>query len=302
MNLIKRIKWEVRKFLIDHYPKIIIDHEWLHQYGHKVNWDNPRNVNEKMQWLICYSDTTEWTLLADKYKVREFIKEKGYEKLLVPLLGVWKNPEEIDFDSLPDKFVLKCNHDSASTKIVDKKSKEFDKDELINFYKQKLKIKYGYIGCEPHYNKMKPLVIAEEFLEEDNGFSSLNDYKFWCNDGKVDYVSVMYDRTSESVCETVYDLSWNAHPEFLKSYGRYKSEDRILPRPQKLDEMVEIAKSLSKGFPIVRVDLYEVNGKIYFGEMTFTPTAGRMGYEEPFLIDLGNRVILPKKKTCPFKL
>lgn len=296
MKLKNRIRWEIRKLLIDYNPKMLIDYEWRRKYGYNVDWENPRDINEKIQWLICYSeDTTEWTRLADKYRVRGFIKEKGYENLLVPIHGVWKNPEEIDFDSLPDKFVLKCNHDSASTKIIDK-NQGFNRDELIDFYKKRLKVKYGYLGCEPHYNKISPLVIAEEFLKEDNGFCSINDYKFWCFDGKAYYVSVLFDRSADLVRETVYDLSWNAHPEFLESYGNYKSEDRILPKPHNLDEMISIAEDLSKGFPEVRVDLYDVNGKIYFGEMTFAPTAGKMGYVDSFLKELGDKVVLPPKK------
>lgn len=297
MSLKKSIKWEIRKFLIDHYPKAIINHEWPYKYGHKIDWDNPLNINEKIQWLNCCSDTREWTRIADKFKVRDFIKERGYEELLVPLYGSWKNAEDIDFDSLPEKFVLKCNHDSGSTKIIDKVA-GFDKNELIDFYNKRLKLKFGYLGCEPHYNKIPPLVIAEEFLKEENSFKSINDYKFWCCDGQIYYVSVMFDRTSESVRETVYDLDWNAHPEFLESYGKFISDFRTLPKPQKFDEMITIAINLSKGFPFVRTDLYEVNGKIYFGEITFTPTSGRMGYNEDFLKELGDNVSLPSKKRC----
>ena len=296
MNLIKYFKWQVRKFLVDHYPKAIIDHEWPAQFGHKIDWNNPKDINEKIQWLICFSDTSEWTRLADKYRVREFVKERGLEHILTHIYGAWDDANKIDFDALPQKFVLKCNHDSASTIILDK-SQGFDRDQIIKFYQSRLNRKYGYNNCEPHYNKISPLVIAEEFLKEENTtFRSVTDYKFWCFDGKVYYVSVLFDRTKEMVCETVYDLDWNAHPEFLKSYGHYKSEDKKLPCPQRLDEMIEIAGTLSKGFPGVRVDLYEINGKIYFGEMTFTGTAGRMGYEQPFLDELGSYMILPSKK------
>lgn len=293
MSLKKKIKWEIRKFLIDHYPKAIVDHEWPYQFGYKLNWENPRDINEVAQRLSCCSDTSEWSRVADKLKVRDFIKEKGYEDLLVKLYGAWRKAEDIDFDSMPQKFVLKCNHDSGSTKIIDK-AKGFDKKALIDFYRERLKVKFGYVGCEPHYNKIPPMVIAEEFLEQEPPFKSLTDYKFWTFDGRVYYVSVMFDRSEDMVSETVYDLDWTPHPEYLKSYGRYKSETRDLPRPQKLDEMIAIAKDLSKGFPFVRTDLYEVNGKIYFSELTFTPTGGRMGYEEVFLKELRQYVVLPK--------
>lgn len=293
MNLTKSVKRKLREFLIDYYPKILIDREWLHQYGHRIDWENPRNINEKIQWLICYSDTTKWSELSDKYLVRNFIKEKGFNNILTNLYGVWEDPSYIDFESLPEKFVLKCNHDSASTRIINK-SQGYDKNALIYFYKNRLKQKFGYKCCEPHYNRIRPLVIAEEYLEEDNGFSSINDYKFWCFDGKVYYVSVMFDRANETVRETVYDINWNAHPEFIESSKHYKSDERLLPQPVRFKEMIHIASTLSKGFPEVRVDLYEVNGKIYFGEMTFTSTAGRMGYVDSFLEELGKYCLIDK--------
>lgn len=294
MNIKKQIKWQIRKFLIDHYPKMIIDHEWPAQFGHKVDWENPRDINEKIQWLSCCSDTSEWSRLTDKYMVREFVKERGLEDILVELYGSWDDAYKIDYDKLPEKFVLKCNHDSGSVYVIDK-AKGFDKERINIELNQKLKRKFGYVGCEPHYNRIKPLIIAEEFLEDNSAsFKSLTDYKFWSFDGNVYYVSVMFDRTQDSVSETVYDLDWNPHPEFLESYGHYKSESRALPRPQKFEEMVSVAKVLSKGFPAVRVDLYEVNGKVYFGEMTFTSTGGRMGYVDSFLEELGRYVHLPK--------
>jgi len=295
MNLKRQLKWQVRKFLVDHYPKMIIDHEWSAEFGHKIDWRSPRDINEKIQWLICYSDTSEWTRLADKYKVREFVKERGLGSILTNLYGVWDDARKIDFDKLPEKFVLKCNHDSASTIIVDK-TKEFNKEQIVSFYQKRLKQKFGYINCEPHYNKIHPLVIAEEFLHnqknvEDN--KSLIDYKFWCFDGKVDSICVLYDRTIGSVKETVFDLDWNPHPEYVESNGHYKRADTIIERPKSFIQMLDVAKILSKGFPEVRVDLYEVDGQVFFGEMTFTSNRGRMHYVESYLNRLGQYVKLP---------
>lgn len=291
MNLIKSAKRQILHFIIDHYPKIFIDKNWQARYGHKIDWDNPRNINEKMQWLICYGDTSEWPRLADKYCVREYIKEKGYGDTLVKLYGAWERAEDIDFDSLPEKFVLKCNHDSASTKIVDK-SQGVDREELVRFYSARLKQKYGYTNCEPHYNKIKPLVMAEEFLQQEPPFKSLTDYKFWCFDGKAYYVLVMFDRTRETVSKIIYDLDWNPHPEFLKSYGHFKPDSHFLPKPQRFEEMISMANHLSEGFPEVRVDLYEINGKIYFGELTFTGAGGRMVYADSFLKELGSYCVI----------
>lgn len=296
MNIIEKIKWQVRKFLIDHYPQIIIQHEWPGVTGHEIDWNNPRDINEKIQWLMCFSDTSEWTRLADKYLVRDFIKERGFENILTKLYGVWDNANDIDFDVLPEKFVLKCNHDSASTIIVDKR-KGFDRKNIVSFLNKCLKRKFGYVNCEPHYNKIPPKIIAEEFLEEKNSsYRSLTDYKFWCFDGKAYYICVMFDRTDDNVYETVYDIEWNNYPDYLQAYDQYKRGENILPKPDNLKEMIAIAELLSKGFPEVRVDLYNVDGKIYFGEMTFSANRGRMRYEKTFLEKLGNLVQLPPKK------
>jgi hypothetical protein len=302
MNVKSQIKWQIRKLLVDHYPKLIIDHEWPHLFGRRIDWDNPRDLNEKIQWLMCYSDTSEWTRLADKYLVREFVEERGLGHLLTKLYGVWDDAKAIDFNGLPEKFVLKCNHDSGSTFLVDK-AKGFDKDYLIATLNQRLNRKFGYLNCEPYYNKIKPLVIAEELLEEtNNDFSStLVDYKFWAFDGKVECVWVYYNRTLDDVFANVYDLDWNCHPEYSVFNHDHKDGKGIVPRPQSLNEMVEAASELSKGFPQVRVDFFESNGKPYFGELTFSSNKGRMeAYIQDYLIQLGNKVQLPPKR-CPIK-
>lgn len=302
MNLKKSIKWQIRKFLIDHYPKLIIDHEWPHQFGRKIDWNNPRDINEKIQWLICYSDTSEWTLLADKYRVREFVRERGLDHLLVPIYGVWNKAEDIDYDSLPEKFVLKCNHDSGSVFIIDK-SKGYSKMIINKELNNTLKRKFGYIGCEPHYNKIKPCIIAEKFLEDSsNSFSkTLVDYKVWAFNGKVKSLWVCYNRTKEAVFVNIYDTNWNCHPECTVATDHYRDGLGIVPRPQNLNEMLRAASILSKGFPQVRVDFYEVNGILYFGEMTFSSIGGRMDvYTKDYLEELGKEVVLPPKR-CPIK-
>lgn len=303
MNIKKQIKWQIRKFLIDHYPKMIIDHEWPGQFGRKIDWKNPRDINEKIQWLISYSDISEWTRLADKYRVREFVKERGLEHLLVELYGVWENAEDIDYDALPNKFVLKCNHDSGSVFIIDK-AKGYDRNKINNELNDILKRKFGYLGCEPHYNRIKPCIIAEEFLEDrGNSFSkTLVDYKVWAFNGKVKSFWVCYNRSKDAVFVNIYDTDWNYHPECTVQTNHYRDGGGIVPRPQKLNDMISAASILSKGFPQVRVDFYEVNGVLYFGEMTFSSIGGRMDvYTKEYLAELGQEVVLPKKKS-PFKL
>ena len=297
MNLKQSIKWQIRKFLIDHYPKMIIDHEWPAQFGHKIDWDNPRDINEKIQWLICYSDTSEWTRLADKYRVREFVKERGLEHILTHLYGAWDNANKIDFDALPDKFVLKCNHDSGSTTIIDK-LEGYDKHELINYYNNRLKQKFGYYSCEPFYNKIKPLIIAEEFLSpESPSARSIVDYKIWAFNGRVESIWACYNRTEEATYVNIFDLDWNCHPEYSIFTEHYRDGKGLAPCPKHLDEMIHAASVLSKGFPQVRADFYEVRGKLFFSEMTFTSLYGRMNfYTNEYLVKLGDLIELPEVK------
>lgn len=227
--LIKRIankifKQPLRRFLISHYPKVVLSRLWLQEFGYPLNWKNPKDLNEKIQWLIANSDTSEWTRLADKVKVRDYVTEKGLKDMLVPLLGVWSDARNIDFDNLPNKFVLKCNHDSGSVIIIDKQ-KGFDKIAVINKLNSHLCIKFGYCSCEPHYNKIKPLILAEEFLKIDKVACSTSpiDYKFFCANGIPYAILVIYDRTKESIKIETYDLNWNLHSDQNRYNSHYIS-------------------------------------------------------------------------------
>lgn len=301
MELIKQLENKLRneyhKFLVDHYPRKIIDRIWWCQYGHIVNWDNPKDINEKIQWLICYGDTSKWSDLADKYKVREYVKEKGYEHILTKLYGVWNRPSDIDFNSLPNKFILKCNHDCGSYLIIDK-SDGYNRKEICKNIDTALNRKFGYINCEPHYNKISPKVVAEEFLENTESFStSLIDYKVWCFNGKPYCIFVAYNRTQDHLYTNVYDMNWKVHPEWSVFTNHYLDGNSKVTRPEVLDEMLEIASNLSVGFPEVRIDFYIVKNKIYFGEMTFTSACGRMDYfSQEYLEELGRQCDISNNK------
>lgn len=293
-KIYKRIRWEIRKQLIDLYPKLIIDVIWKKQYGYKIDWNHPQDINEKIQWLICYGDTSMWPYLADKLRVREFVSQKGYAGILPKLYGYWENAENIDFDSLPNKFIIKCNHDSNSWHKIDKLI-GFDKEALINDLNAHLKRKWGYINCEPHYNKIHPFVIAEQLLEnKNNSFStSLVDYKVWCFDGKPYSIWVCYNRDHHGTDVNLYDLNWQVHPEFSIFTDHYRNGGGIVPKPDNLETMLEVASDLSRGLPEARIDFYIVDGKLYFGEITLTSMYGRMDfYTKEYLIELGNQVIL----------
>jgi len=167
-KILDRVKDKYRKFLVDHYPKVIVDRIWLRIKGHKMIWNNPKDLNEKIQWMKCMSDTSQWSILTDKLRVRDYIESKGYADTLPKIYGVWDSVDAIDYAKLPQKFVIKCNHDCGSYHIIDK-SFNPDFKEINKDLNNSLKKKFGYnILCEPHYNKISPRIFAEEYLPLDN--------------------------------------------------------------------------------------------------------------------------------------
>lgn len=297
-NFVVFFRAKARNFMLDHFRHIMINRVWRAKYHREIDWDNPKDINEKIQWLMCFSDTVKWSECSDKYKVRDYVKSKGLEHILVKLYGKWDKAEDIDYDLLPNKFVLKCNHDSGTCFILDKKM-GFDKEAVNKELNRKLKIKFGYQNRETYYNRIKPCIIAEEFLESnDNVFSSsLIDYKIWCFDGKPYSIWACYSRSKECTYVNIYDLDWNVHPEYSVFTNHYRDGKGKVPKPKTLEEMLKAAATLSKGFPEVRADFYEVNGKLYFGELTFASLCGMMDfYTDDYLKELGDQVILPNNK------
>lgn len=284
--------WRYR-FFVDHCPRKVLDKIWMRDFGYTVDWEHPRDLNEKIEWLICYGDTSIWPDLTDKYKVRDYVRAKGLGHLLTKLYGVWGNANQIDYDSLPDKFVLKCNHDCGSYHIVDKNI-PYSKDAINASLNKCLKRKFGYQCCEPHYNKIKPLIIAEEYLEQNCSFSSsLVDYKVWCFGGKARSICVYYNRSDESVSFDVYDLEWRNHPEKCVFSSHFKDGKGMVERPNNLEEMIAAAELLSEGLPEARVDFYIINDSLKFGEITLTSGTGRMkNFSESFLKEMGNFIAL----------
>lgn len=256
----------------------------------------PVDLNEKILWSKLYSDTSKWVDLADKYKVRSYVESLGLGETLVKLHAVWYSAEEVDFDSLPDKFIIKANNgDGKGTNKIINKSDLTPK--LIESYKSMIREwlarkNIGALHAEPHYKHMRPCVIAEEVLPLDEGQSSLTDYKLWCINGKCEYIWVCGDRSAggNSAKVLTYDTDWNPHPEFSVFNSDYLQGEPVA-KPENLNLMIETAEKLSKGFPVLRVDLYNIKGKIYFGELTFTSQGGFMDFYKPeFLKMLGSKV------------
>lgn len=276
------------------FPKTLAGIIYKRTFNKELNWKNPRNINEKINWLKFYSDTSEWSRLADKYEVRKYICECGFEDLLVKLYGKWDNAKDIDWNSLPDKFIMKTNNGSGDVLICRNKA-ELNTEEATRHFDKMLHNRFGNIFAEPHYNKIKPCIIAEELLDnkkQEVESSSLVDYKIWAFNGKPAYIWTCHNRTHAphySVVVGIYDLDWNFHPEYAVSTPHYRLSDKAIPKPKSLDRMLEVAAKLSKGFPVLRVDLYEVDGKPYFGELTFSALAGfNDSYTDEFLNILGD--------------
>lgn len=293
-------KW---KEIVETDRKKAFDMKWNRFYRKKFPWNNPRTSNEKLTWLAAMTDTSKWTEYSDKYEVRKYVESLGLKDILTDCYGVWDHAEDIDFDELPERFVLKCTHDCGSTYIVSDK-KKMDKARVINFLNRHLAERYGYASCEPHYIPIKPRVMAESLIDMSDGtnFSSVDiiDYKFRCIGGKAQYAIVTYGRgfesdgatTHESIVD-LYDIySWQPMRHYLVDVG---AEYRNIQRPKNLERMIEIAELLGRGFPQVRVDLYNVHGNIYFGELTFFACSGmNHSFTDEFQRLVGDKIILPE--------
>lgn len=261
--------------------------------GKTINWENPIDINEKINWLKFHSDTTQWSKLADKYAVRDFIEERVGKQYLVPLLGVWKNSSEIDFAKLPESFVLKTNNGAGSV-IVVKDKKCIDEFQIKKQLDKWLKMDFGIEHAEPHYSKINPLIIAEEILQEVNPISSsLIDYKIWCFNGKIFGIWCCFNRVGFHADTEWHDVEWNFRPEWSIFTPSYRNGGGKVSKPKNYEKMLEIASKLSQGFPEVRVDMYNINGKIYFGEMTFTCAGGHINfYTDQVLEKMGEMTMI----------
>ena len=239
--------------------------------GKELDLENPKTFNEKLQWLKLYDRKPEYTVMVDKYKVREYIKNTIGEEYLIPLLGVWDDPEEIDFDALPDKFVLKCNHNSGLGMCICKDKSKLNIKKVKKDLKKGLEQDYYLTGREWPYKDVPRKIIAEKFMVDESGYE-LKDYKIFCFNGTPELLFVASDRQS-STGETkfdFYDMDFNRLP-FTNGHP---NSSKVFNKPKSFDKMIEIAKKLSANIPHVRVDLYDINGKIFFGELTFSHWSG----------------------------
>lgn len=241
--------------------------------GKHLNIDNPQTFNEKLQWLKLYDHDPKYTMMVDKYKVRDYIEDQLGKEYLIPLIGVWDDPDDIDFNKLPDQFVLKCNHNSGLGMCICKDKSKLDIKKTKAELRKGLKQDYYLTGREWPYKNVPRKIVAEKYMVDEK-YKELVDYKFYCFDGKPEFLYIATANIKNG-CKndlmSFLDTEWNLLPFYRKDHQPFPFD---MEKPEKLKDMLCIAKKLSKGIPFVRVDLYCINSCIFFSEFTFFPGSG----------------------------
>ena len=239
--------------------------------GKELNLENPTTFNEKMQWLKLYNRKPEYTMMVDKYEVKRYVADKIGEEYIIPALGVWDKFDDIDFDALPDQFVLKCTHDSGGL-VICRDKRKLNKKLIKKKIQKSLKRNYYWGSREWPYKNVKPRILAEQYVEDSfhPDEPSLLVYKIMCFGGAPKIIqTIQGDKTKEETID-YFDTEWN----LLNLRQNYPNSERPLSRPEALDEMLRLAGEMSVGVPFLRVDFYEVEGRPYFSEFTFFSDSG----------------------------
>lgn len=275
--------------------KMYISIRFRCQMGYWMSWKNPQSFSEKLQWLKLYNRNTEYTTMVDKYAVKEFVAKRIGTEYIIPTLGTWENVDDIDWNTLPEQFVLKTTHGGGNTGVVICKNKtNFNKKEAIAKLRKSMHADIYKSLREWPYKNVHKRIIAEKFMASSEQ-EDLVDYKFTCFNGKVHNVMVCTDRAYGETKFYFFDQNWNLLP--LNIRGLNTDPNFKLPKPKHIDKMFEIASILSQGIPFLRVDLYNIDDVIYFGETTFFPASGFDKNLLPQTEELfGNNIILPTSK------
>lgn len=257
--------------------------------GKKLNLNNPVTFNEKLQWLKLHNQKPEYSRMVDKYEAKKWVAERIGDEYIIPTLGVWDSFDEIDFSQLPNRFVLKCTHDSGGL-VICKNKQDFDKAKAKKKIEASLKKNYFVVGREYPYKSVKPRIIAEEYME-DAATQELRDYKIFTFDGIAKALFIVSNRQSGETTADYFDVEFKPL-DFTWGYPHSK----VLPsKPQNFDQMIKAAECLAKDTVELRVDFYEVNGKAYFGEMTFFDGSGFDSFNpEEWDRTFGDMVKLPE--------
>ena len=277
---------ELLKFLPD---KMYLKLRYFYNFHKKLDIKNPKTFNEKINWLKLYDRKEQYTKMVDKYEVKKYVSNIIGEEYVIPTLGIYDRFDDINFEKLPNQFVIKCTHDSGGL-VICKDKNNFNKENARKKIEKSLKRNYYYHAREWPYKNVKPRIIVEKYME-DSKTEELRDYKFFCFNGVPKMMFIATDRGIHKTKFNFYDLDFNLLP--FKQH--YPNDIRKIDKPVNFEKMIELSKKLSVNIPLVRVDFYEVNGKIYFGELTFSHFSGMMPFEpEEWDEKLGKLIELPK--------
>lgn len=247
---------------------------WLH-LGRKLNLKNPKTFNEKLQWLKLYNHKPEYTIMVDKVKAKEYVAKLIGEEHIIPTLGVWDDPDDIDFDALPDQFVLKCNHNSGTGMCICRDKSKLDIEKVKAELRKGLKENYYMRWREWPYKNVPRKILAEKFMVDESG-TELKDYKIFCFNGEPRYCQVISDRNTDEKID-FYDMHWKRLVGLVGLVGlndKVHNSEYAIPCPESFEDMKQMASLLAKSIPFSRIDFYEIKHQAYFGEITFFPAAG----------------------------
>lgn len=272
--------------------KLFLSMKYRVGLGKKLNWDAPETLTEKIQWLKLYDRNPIYTNLVDKYAVKKYISDKIGSQYVIPLLGVYDSPDDIDFDSLPSQFVLKCTHDSGGI-VICKDKQSFDREGAKHKLRKALRTNYYKKTREWPYKDVPRRIIAEKYMTDESGYE-LKDYKIFCFNGEPKIYRIYFDRFSNTPCAIAYDIEGNYIP--FGSIGKASNSHKSIHIPETMPKMIELARILSKEIPFVRIDFYSIDGNIYFGEITLYPWSGwEKLYPEGWDKKLGDILYLPNQ-------
>lgn len=270
----------ITEWLGKNYPLTLVRIRYFVRFHKFLNLKKPRTLNEKILWSSFCTDTSLWSKCADKFEVRQYLESRGLKQYLFPLIGIFEKPEDIEWETLPKDFVIKTTHGCSDIQFINDKQKA-DFNSIKEYFSKKLSNRYGYREGSTHYPRIIPRLLIEPIMKNDEESkkysSSIIDYKFWCFNGEPYYCFTCCNRNKHDLDIMIYDMDWKEHPEYLVFNNHYH-HGTLIPKPNNYDEMIQICKILSKDFPILRCDLYNIGGRIYFGEMTFTSLGGLMNY------------------------
>jgi len=271
----KKILLSIRDYARHFIPdKIFLKMVYKKVFKKKLNLDNPKLFSEKIQWLKLYDRKKIYTTMVDKNEVKKYVSERIGDRYVIPTIGVYEKFDDIVFEELPKQFVLKCTHDSGGLVIVKDKEK-FDKKAARKKINKCMRRNYYYSGREWPYKNVKPRIIVEKYME-DKKDNELRDYKFFCFNGEFKVMFIASNRQGEG--DTYFDF-FDKDFKHLPFTNGHPNAPVKPHKPTSFNEMIKLAEKLSSGIPQVRIDFYEVNGRVYFGEMTFSHWSGLMPFE-----------------------